>query len=347
MSLLRRIQDATVDSKFQLADVLRMCKILAARLDHPAFKEWIEQELNGYKDRERLPNYRILKSLGCRGDFFGSFGSGLKNAPIPPISLPEEFREAVSTKYILQSVSAVESIVRQANQTNQSILRALWEADAVVLLGSNVYETMICGQAWTDIPTAAFVAVLDTVKSRILDFVIEIEAEAPDAGDTQPGEKPIPDQLVNVIFNRCILHQRNQTDLSSLVIQTQNQGTHMSENYINNLQGANVANMANTVKDSARQQANQHIHLSEQKKIIAQAAGKIQQLIQQLEQTDPTATETEMVAYINDETTPSFKRRVSGVLQASGEAAIDEFILENKYLKVAKAAVKGWFQPGN
>jgi AbiTii len=347
MSLLRRIQDATVDPKFQLADVLRMCKILSARLDHPAFKEWIKQELNGYEDRQQMPDYRILKNLGCRGDFFGAFGSGLKNAPIPPISLPKEFREVVSTKYILQSVSALESIVGQANQANKSILHALWEADAVALLGSNIYERMVCGQAWTDIPTAAFVAVLDTVRSSVLDFVIEIEAKEPSAGDAEPGTKPIPDQAISYIFNRCILHHHNQTALSGAVIQTHNQDTHMSDNYVNNLQGANVGNMANTIKDNARQQANQNIHLSESKKTLAEAAAEIQHLLKQLEQTNPTATEPEMVAYVTDETTPSFKRRVTGALQASGETAIDEFILENKYLKVAKAAIKGWLQPGS
>jgi hypothetical protein len=31
-------------------------------------------------------------------------------------------------------------------------------------------------------------------------------------------------------------------------------------------------------------------------------------------------------------------------LQATGEAAIDEFVLESKYLKVAKAAIKGWIK---
>lgn len=197
MSLLKQIQDATIDRKLQLGDVLRMCKILAARLKHPAFNEWISQELNGYEDRKKLPDYRILKDLDCRGDFFGPFGSGLKNAPISSISLPEEFREAVSTKYVLLSVSALESVVSQANQGNKSILHALWKADAVTLLGSNIYDSMVCGQAWTDVPTSAFVAILDTVKSRILDFVLAIETEAPDAGEAEPGEKPLPEGLVD------------------------------------------------------------------------------------------------------------------------------------------------------
>lgn len=86
---------------------------------------------------------------------------------------------------------------------------------------------------------------------------------------------------------------------------------------------------------------------SEQKKTLAEAASEIQKLLKQLEETNPTATEPEKVAYVNDETTPSFKRRVVGAFQAGGETAIDEFILENKYLKVTKAAIKGWLQPGS
>jgi hypothetical protein len=83
------------------------------------------------------------------------------------------------------------------------------------------------------------------------------------------------------------------------------------------------------------------------KKTLTEAAIEIQQLLKHLEDTNPTATEIEKITYINDETTPSFKRRVVGALQASGETAIDELILENKYLKVAKAAIKGWLQPGD
>ncbi|MGB3510746.1 MAG: hypothetical protein WBA93_16235 [Microcoleaceae cyanobacterium] len=341
MSLLRRIQDATVDPKFELSDVLRMCKILAARLEHPAFKEWIEQELNGYEDEKQVPDYRILNNLECQGNFFGSFGSGWKNCQIPLELLPEYFRKLVSTKDILQSVSALETVV---SQTNESVLRLLWPADYLPILNHYNRWRYTCMEAWTLIPTHAYVAVLNTIKNRILDFVIEIEAKEPNAGDVEPGAKPIPEQKINYIFNKCILNHPNQTTVSKLTIQTHNEEIYMSDNNVNNFQGANVGNMANTVRDFARQQTNQHIHVSEEKKTLAEAANEIQQLLKQLEQSNPTATEAEKVAYINDETTPSFKRRIITTLKATGEAAIDEFLLENKSLKVAKVAIKSWFQ---
>ncbi len=63
--------------------------------------------------------------------------------------------------------------------------------------------------------------------------------------------------------------------------------------------------------------------------------------LRKLEQSHPSATEAEQIAYLADETTPSFKCRVVGDFRGSSKAAIDKFVLENKYFKVAKAAVKG------
>ncbi len=209
MSLLQEIQAATSDPHFRLTDVLRKAKILAARLGHQAFKNWTDKELNGYKASDDLPSYRTLAHISSRGDFVGPFGSGMRNAPIPLLSLPQELAESLSKANIFQSVSALENIVTQANQSNQSVLKFFWSADCVVLLSCEIYEHMSCGQAWRDIPTSSLVAILDTVRNRLLDFVLEIEAEAPEAGEAEIGIQPVPDAVVNQIFNQCVLHQVN------------------------------------------------------------------------------------------------------------------------------------------
>jgi hypothetical protein len=55
MTLLRDIQEAALDSKVNLADLLRKCKVLAARLKHEEFATWVDWELNGYPERKMLP----------------------------------------------------------------------------------------------------------------------------------------------------------------------------------------------------------------------------------------------------------------------------------------------------
>ena len=111
----------------------------------------------------------------------------------------------------------------------------------------------------------------------------------------------------------------------------------MSETYNNS---GNVGAMGS----NARSDNNTFVQQSEQKQTLAASAKEIQQLLKQLEVTNPTATEAEKIAHVNDETTPSLRRRTVGALQAGGEAAIEEF-LDNPYVNVGKAIVKGWIKP--
>jgi 3-oxoacyl-ACP reductase-like protein len=98
------------------------------------------------------------------------------------------------------------------------------------------------------------------------------------------------------------------------------------------------------MRNKARSDNNNFVQHSQQKQTLSDAAEEIQQLLKQLEKTNPNATEAEKIEYVNDETTPSFKRRVVGALQARGEAAIEEF-LDTRYVNVGKAIVKGWIKP--
>jgi uncharacterized protein YjbI with pentapeptide repeats len=156
------------------------------------------------------------------------------------------------------------------------------------------------------------------------------------------------------------IYRQQNTDLTEIVklmaerpiqniidVTAKAESNSMSESYQSKYDQRNSNNQfVDTAQTGSNPTFNQN-NSSEQKKTLAEAASEIQKLLKQLEETNPTATETEKVAYVNDETTPSFKRRVVGAFQAGGETAIDEFILENKYLKVAKAAIKGWLQPGS
>ncbi|WP_309733902.1 hypothetical protein [Chamaesiphon sp. OTE_75_metabat_556] len=65
-------------------------------------------------------------------------------------------------------------------------------------------------------------------------------------------------------------------------------------------------------------------------------------LLKQLEETNPTTDEAEKITYINIATKPGLKQRVIAAWRSSGETAIDELVLEDKYLNVGKAVLKGW-----
>lgn len=130
----------------------------------------------------------------------------------------------------------------------------------------------------------------------------------------------------------------------SLEVKALAESQNNSEVFNTDLQGANVANFANKVADNARQQANQNIYVSGNKQTLAEAASEIQRLLKKLETSNPTATAIEKIAYVSDETTPSFKRRAVRALLAGSETAIEEF-LDNSYINIGKAVIKAWIEP--
>jgi uncharacterized protein YjbI with pentapeptide repeats len=122
----------------------------------------------------------------------------------------------------------------------------------------------------------------------------------------------------------------------------------MAENTGNryDFRNANIGNVADTVKDNARQQTNQYNYASPEKQSLAEAAAEIQKLLKVLEQNNPTATEAEQQAFISAAIPSSLKQRAVKALQSGGKTAIAEF-LDNPYLNVAIAVIEGWRDAGS
>jgi len=83
-------------------------------------------------------------------------------------------------------------------------------------------------------------------------------------------------------------------------------------------------------------------HGGEKRQNLAEAAAEIQQLLMQLEKSNPTATDAEKVAYVNDETPSSLKSRVVSAAKTGSQAALETMLDNSAYGNVVRAIVKGW-----
>ncbi|HHK8465393.1 TPA: hypothetical protein ACQYBX_004669 [Vibrio parahaemolyticus] len=200
MSLLREIQNSAIDANEPIGTLLRKCKVLAVRLGSSEFKNWVENELNGYTRKEAIPEYRIM-SVGCKGYFSGGFGSSMSNASIPSCCIPKDFREGLFTSYLAQPVSSIEALI---SDSDGGVVQEPWPADVTAHFGMNIYQGMNCLQAWKIIPVNALVGILDMIRSRVLNFVLEIESEDPEAGDAPINSQPVAEEKVQQIFHTYI-----------------------------------------------------------------------------------------------------------------------------------------------
>jgi hypothetical protein len=207
VTLLTGIQSAATDPWHSTADLLRKCQILAFRLYHDPFRQWVGHQLNGYPDDAVLPPYRGPFQVDLKADTQGAFGAGVRNVGVPDWSIPEEVRDKAKEMSFYQGVGALESLIDEARRADQRVVAYEFSTDFAVL--TQVVQNQQTVRLWKQVPVTLVAGILDQIRSKALEFVLEIESANPDAGSTTTSEPPVPLARADIIFNTVILGGQN------------------------------------------------------------------------------------------------------------------------------------------
>jgi hypothetical protein len=216
MGLLEEIAQAAVEDSVPLPVVLRKLRTLAYRLNHEPLKEWVECELNGYPTDADLPEYRRL-STGV----FGSFQCGAMYLPRYPVArqrveeilaeagLLDSRVERLFTNSFYEGVATLEAMAAEG----EAELGNAWSGDQVSSLGQRLMPDCGCLSVWRVLSRADIVGLLDSVRNRVQLFVLELEAENPEADAPGAGEA-VSAERVTQIFQTTIYGEGHQVAIS-------------------------------------------------------------------------------------------------------------------------------------
>lgn len=163
-----------VEPQNQLKDTLLKVKILAFQLKNPKLKEWVENEINGYQDKE-IPKYREVASaiygnlIQDRG--FGGYAS-IKSYLLPVEALEFELRDKLMLLPLKQSVSNLEELIKKGNDCKADLPYSVAQVFDKFL--TNGYEVHT---AWYSIGLNSLVGIVDSIKSNLLNFLLELAEE--------------------------------------------------------------------------------------------------------------------------------------------------------------------------
>lgn len=205
MSLIQELQDDILDSKTSLSSILRRAKVLASDLKNEEFKKWVDNELNGYSgNNKEIPEYRKRTAYNF-GHFFGSFGSEANNVPIPMLNLPEPIKKYVEMLVFAEGVRALESLI----ESDSDSIKYLWPADMCAIVADKIYEDMVCVSAWKSVSKSNVEQVLDTVRTRLLNVVLELRDKYPEINKSNDALSDVPKEQVTSMVNTYILGSNN------------------------------------------------------------------------------------------------------------------------------------------
>jgi phospholipase/lecithinase/hemolysin len=196
MSLLREIQTDLSTKEPDLPTVLRKCKILAARLGSREFARWVDLELNGYPDGEPIPSYRRVHSV-CYANFIGFGWSQANRQSVPWGLIKQNIREQLHHREIATGIAGIADFAEGGARVDLPQL--------VPQMQGTMYPDMNCVGVWMETSGSEFTQLLSAVGNRVLDFVLKIEEENPEAGEAALNTHPVPAEriqsIVQQVFN--------------------------------------------------------------------------------------------------------------------------------------------------
>ena len=207
-SLLEAVAD---EKNNTLSSVLFKAKLLASRLGSPPFRDWVRAELEGYPV-DSVPEYRIIKP-GLRGEFWGPGGYKLRNVPLTTNHLDATIRNLLENFPFPDNIGG---------------LQALLDTDEVVFIKTFPFAVVehfreypcievpdaVLQSISTIFTKAAVQSVLHAIRSRLLDFLIELkdrfpELEADNGAFSTISTEEVARIVDKTIYNHCTIFSHN------------------------------------------------------------------------------------------------------------------------------------------
>jgi len=198
MKLIREIIDILSSDSGKLSDALMKTKVLLHKIGHKELVPWVNSELNGYPDRDSVPDYRVLSVQVLVDASNGAYR--VSSHHIPMGHLDEEHRETIETARMDQSLAVLEKFAEK----DDGHLRAHIPMESYGILGKGLGNHYQIESAWSEISHTSVLQIIIQVRSRLLDFVLELNDKFP----SELNENEVKDRIDSVdaghLFNSAI-----------------------------------------------------------------------------------------------------------------------------------------------
>ena len=167
--LLDEIIQLLSTSSGSLSDALLKTKVFLHQIGRKELADWANSELNGYAENGPLPDYRIVPAHVLAN--VSNPRARYSSHPIPLGHLKPEERRGLEESRVTQSLGVIEEMAKGGGTVSRPI-----PMEANGRLGKSLSNHFSIERAWCEIQTHDMQNIIIQVRSRLLDFLLEVKS---------------------------------------------------------------------------------------------------------------------------------------------------------------------------
>ncbi|MEU6175809.1 hypothetical protein ABZ832_28360 [Streptantibioticus parmotrematis] len=200
--ILRQLQSDVCDETKPISAALRTCMLLADMTETSALRAWAAKELNGYPNRDDVPDYR---RVGADLQAYGRdrIGRPSRDIPVSMFDIPSQLkRPHMKDEVVLrEGVGWIEELLGEADDYGRLRIKLPLSRETAQLMTAYKRETL-AGARYEDMywnaSQASIRSVLDQVRNKLAAFVGELLITLPD--DQSVPSKQAAENAFNVMI---------------------------------------------------------------------------------------------------------------------------------------------------
>lgn len=196
MQIIDEIIELLSDDGSSLQSALLKSQVLAHRLGNEELRVWVDNELRGYPEVATVPPYRSLNLT-----IMGHITNGVyhyRNQVLAIQHLKEPLRTNITRKEIRDSIGVI------SDWKGKDDVVITIPTEVCSLLSKPLSETYFVQQAWGKPSAGAFEQVLVQVRSRLLEFCLQISDKLPADLPMQKMRARAEEVSSNEIFRNAV-----------------------------------------------------------------------------------------------------------------------------------------------
>ncbi len=201
MKLLNELIETLSSEKPSLTDALMKTKVLLHKVGRKDLAEWVNLELNGDPQDAVLPEYRVL-SANVHGNASNAAYNFTGHA-LPTFHLKPDMRKGFEELDMRESIAAVEKLAGGKSFRRDLPPEAYHLFDEVLVPGTHVTS------AWCEIGSGAVINILTQVRSRLLDFLLDLQGKVGDNMTEEEVKKVAQSPETGSSFSQSIYGNNN------------------------------------------------------------------------------------------------------------------------------------------